>query len=97
MPLRESISPPQSSPNLKVTVHAYVDHAVVEVIANATFTSASGDVSDESTPIAAWVAPTSAASSGVALFSEVEGVTLVALDVWQLASPKIRTARRLRP
>ena len=42
---------------------------------------------EESTPIAAWVAPTSAHSSGVALYSEVGGVTLESLDVWQLATP----------
>lgn len=40
------------------------------------------------TPIAAWVAPTSPTSTGVALFSEVEGVELESMDAWQLAAPQ---------
>jgi sucrose-6-phosphate hydrolase SacC (GH32 family) len=73
-----------------VTVHAYVDHAVVEMIANATLLDSKTReyMSDESTAIAAWVAPTSPAHAGVALFSEVDGVALESLDVWQLAAPE---------
>ena len=78
----------------RVSLHAYVDHAVVELIANATSVGSGGKyLSDSSTPIAAWVSPTSAASSGVALFSEVDGVTLSSLDVWQLTSPTITSSR----
>ena len=46
-----------------------------------------------SAPVAAWVAPTSAASSGVAVVSdsEAEGVVLESLDVWQLGTPEITT------
>ena len=68
----------------RVSVHAFVDHAVVEMIANST-------VNTSTTAIAAWVAPTLATSQGVAVFSEVEGVTLESLDVWQLASPRHAT------
>lgn len=68
-----------------VTVHAYVDHAVVEMIANATGTAGS----EGCTAIAAWVAPTTDASAGVALFAESPGVTLDSLEVWQLASPTV--------
>ena len=44
-----------------------------------------------SAPVAAWVAPTSAASSGVAVVPEAEGVVLESLDVWQLGTPEITT------
>lgn len=75
-----------------VSVHIYVDHVVVEFIANATHKDASGKyLSDESTALAAWVAPTSALSNRVALFSEIPGVTLEACDIWQLASPSTAT------
>jgi hypothetical protein len=67
-----------------LSLHAYVDHAVVEFIAGG-----GTNGSDASTALAAWVAPTSAASNRLALFSEVPGVTLVSLDVWQLASPSV--------
>ena len=82
---------PQSA---SVTVHAYIDHAVVEMIANATLVDkkTGAYLSDASTPIAAWVNPTSPSSMGVALFSEVEGVTLERLDLWQLESPTHTTA-----
>lgn len=71
-----------------VSVHIYVDHVIVEFIANATHMDASSKyLSDESTALAAWVAPTSASSNRVAIFSEVPGVTLEAMDIWQLASP----------
>ena len=81
---------PQST---SVTVHAYIDHAVVEMIANATLIDkqTGAHLSDASTPIAAWVNPTSPSSMGVALFSEVEGVTLENLDLWQLESPQQQT------
>lgn len=81
---------PQST---SVTVHAYIDHAVVEMIANATLIDkqTGAHLSDASTPIAAWVNPTSPSAMGVALFSEVEGVTLENLDLWQLESPQQQT------
>ena len=70
----------------EITLHAYVDHAVVEFIANAT-----GRVGDndpiESTAVAAWVQPKSVESKGIALFSEVDGILLQSLDVWQLQTP----------
>ena len=71
------------------TLHAFVDHAVVEVIANPVGQSAASIDSGASTAIAVWVSPNSANSNDVALFSDTEGITLVSLDVWQLASPKI--------
>ena len=74
-----------------VTVHIYVDRVVVECIANASswIDKKHGQASEDgTTAIAAWVAPTSPNSSHVAFFSEVEGVTLESLDIWQLASPK---------
>jgi hypothetical protein len=64
----------------RVSVHAYVDHAVVEMIANASANAST-------TAIAAWVSPTSASSNKVAVFLEVPGVVLESLDVWQLESP----------
>ena len=57
---------------------------MIELIANTTGTI---NGTEGSTPIAAWVAPTSAASSGVALFSEVQGIRVDQLDVWQLDKP----------
>ena len=73
-----------------VSVHIFVDHAVVELIANSTHQAVSGNVlADESTAIAAWVSPTSASSNRVAFFSEIPGVTLVKCDIWQLASPSV--------
>lgn len=72
----------------RVSVHIYVDVAVVEVIANATHQNASGKyLSDETTALAVWVAPTSALSNRVGLFSEIPGVTLEKCDIWQLMSP----------
>jgi len=59
----------------QVTVHVYVDHAVVSLIAG------------NETAISAWVAPQRAESVGVALFAEgLVGVT-ADVDVWQLATP----------
>ena len=73
-----------------VSVHIFVDHVVVELIANSTHKHFSGNVlADESTAIAAWVSPTSASSNRLALFSEISGVTLVECDIWQLASPSV--------
>ena len=73
-----------------VSVHIFVDHAVVELIANASHHDISGNLlADESTAIAAWVSPTSASSNRVAMFSEIPGVTLVACDIWQLVSPSV--------
>ena len=67
----------------------YVDHAVVEMIANATLSDnqTGAYISDSTTALAAWVNPTLPTSASVALFSEMEGVTLESLDVWQLSSP----------
>ena len=66
-----------------------VDHAVVELIANASspLPSTMARPVVESTAIAAWVQPRSAASDGIALWSEAPGVELLALDVWRLRTP----------
>ena len=67
----------------EVSVHAYVDHAVVSFIAG------------NQTAISAWVAPQRVQSVGLALFSELGAgeVTAVSIDVWQLASPTHATRR----
>jgi sucrose-6-phosphate hydrolase SacC (GH32 family) len=79
----------------EATLHVYVDQAVVELIAVSSATegttTASGAPMIESTAIAAWVQPTSAASDGVALWSDsAAGVKLMSLDVWQLELPTHR-------
>ena len=61
----------------KVTVHAFVDHAVVSLIVG------------NQTAISAWVAPQRADSVGVGVFSELGPSDVTAtVDVWQLATPK---------
>ena len=60
----------------EISVHVYVDHSVVSLIAGG------------ETAISAWVAPQRAESVGVALFSELVGGAVEAdIDVWQLATP----------
>ena len=85
---------PGLSSECEITLHVFVDHSVVELIANATAhtsvnPTAAASPGIESTAIAAWVQPTSAASAGVALFSELPygAAELVSLDVWSLRSP----------
>ena len=71
--------------NSEVTLHAYVDHVVVELIANSSSTAAAPVI--ESTAIGVWVQPRSGLSDGVALWSEIKGVHLLSLEVWQLKTP----------
>lgn len=56
-----------------ITVHAFVDHSVVSLIAA------------NETAISAWVHPQGGASTGVALWADVDGVTLTSIDIWVLA------------
>ena len=56
-----------------ITVHVYVDHSVVSLIAA------------NETAITAWVHPQSKMSTGVAVWSAVEGVKLDSIDVWALS------------
>jgi hypothetical protein len=65
-----------NSGGTEVTVHAFIDHAVVSLIAG------------NQTAISAWVAPQRADSVGVGAFSEFEsGEVTATIDVWQLATP----------
>ena len=60
----------------EVTVHAFVDHAVVSLIAG------------NETAISAWVAPQREDSVAVGVFSELGSDEVTAtVDVWQLAAP----------
>ena len=65
-----------SSEEVEIRVHAYIDHAVVSFIAG------------NETAISAWVAPQRAESIGVAVFSGLATSQVRAtVDVWQLATP----------
>ena len=65
-----------SNSTTEVTVHAFVDHAVVSLITG------------NETAISAWVAPQRADSVGVVVFSELgNGEVTETVDVWQLATP----------
>jgi hypothetical protein len=67
---------PDGSNGTEVTVHAFIDHAVVSLIAG------------NQTAISAWVAPQRADSVGVGVFSELGlGEVTATVDVWQLATP----------